>query len=97
MKIKIDKKGYLWIERPGGWKMQECRPGGGNVLHVPRKYGPTYEEIQYGLCGDSCPLFGEPTLRRDFQTNAEDSLEVCQKILYGEIIDERQKGGQDEK
>jgi hypothetical protein len=43
MKIKIDKDGYLWIERAGKMKKQFC----------------PYDSINEGYCGDWCPLFDD--------------------------------------
>ena len=36
------------------------------------------------FCGDACPLFGEPEWTGDNPT-----LDICNKILTGTIIDER--------
>ena len=69
MKIKIDADGILWIERAGVLKEQFCPfdPGDGDDKCV--------------MCGDWCPLFGEPF---------DGGLTICQgRTLRGEIADER--------
>lgn len=44
-------------------------------------------------CGDWCPKFGEPGKER-----SEGLLDLCEeRTLCGKIIDERQKGGRDDK
>ncbi len=86
MKIKINASGCLEIERAGEWKEQSCPYG----LAVP---------AVTPLCGDWCPLFGGVELR---QTSAEgpdrvwrpilvQSLPLCRRTIFGEIIDERVK------
>lgn len=66
MKILIDQDGELWLERKGAMKVQEC----------PYKHGTRGE-----LCGDQCPLFGEPF---------DGGIVICGgRTLRGDIIDER--------
>ena len=76
MKIKISRNGNLEIERAGEWKEQYCP-------HCPR----IPEER---LCGDYCPLFGEPKYRTGL--GEQTTLEICDgKVLVGYIQDERGK------
>jgi hypothetical protein len=43
---KIDKSGFLSLERKGRWHLQYCPLQTGRMIRIP--------------CGDWCPLFGEP-------------------------------------
>ena len=47
MKIRIDRDGWLEIERAGFMKLQEC------------PYDVETEDCGRARCGDWCPLFGE--------------------------------------
>ena len=44
-KIKIEKKGFLWLRRAEEWREQYC----------------PFATAGYFRCGDWCPLFGEPS------------------------------------
>jgi len=46
MEGKINNNGELYIKRGLGYRQQECK-------HKA--------DLDYTACGDSCPLFGEPT------------------------------------
>lgn len=48
MKGKIDKLGYLYINKGSNIILQRCKPGG------------MESNGQFGGCGCDCPLFGEP-------------------------------------
>jgi len=73
MKIKITNDGFLLLERKGLFKSQFC----------------CFGVDQNSFCGDWCPLFGEPFPSNIIDWNNLDSLSLCNKILTGEIIDER--------
>lgn len=80
---KIDKDGFLWIERGEKYKQQYC----------------PYHDLHPGLlrCGDFCPLFGEPQIRRDGRLRGWYALSICDdKILhFADLEDLRCKGGSD--
>lgn len=71
MKIKLDYMGDLLIERNGTMKPQYCpyMSGGNNFV----------------LCGDNCPMFGEPHIKHDpndwkpglSQIEGSVTLELC--------------------
>ena len=44
MNVKINERGFLYVERVGAWNGQYC----------------PYGRIDESQCGDWCPLFGEP-------------------------------------
>lgn len=81
MKAKIDKDGFLYIERAGVMKRQHC----------------PYVDEQ--ICGDWCPLFGEPQIltkhSRISTTSYETKIPIivlCNKTLeLEELTDERKE------
>ena len=86
MKGKIDRDGFLWIERAG--KMNETTCPYSQWLNKT-----TEEPIS---CGDWCPLFGEPILKalRLFNNDVVNkmTIELCRKdIIFDELTDERSK------
>lgn len=76
MKGKIDKYGFLYIERANGiYKKIKCPHGS-----------------QENFCGDWCALFGEPDLMKItlIPDVKENSLKLCNKKLYFDhFTDER--------
>ena len=83
MKIKINKEGYLEIERAGEFKVVECK---GCVDFVEYEYEYVYgDPIKidktkniYRLCGDWCAKFGEPEIYQDSDTGKEKIyLKLC--------------------
>lgn len=78
MKAKIDKDGWLWLERAGKFKKQYCLFQNEN------------NDLGQAKCGDWCPLFGKIETNYDLITS-EFKIEICQnRILhFDEIIDER--------
>lgn len=89
MKGKIDNNGWLWIERGGKEKLQEC-PFTQKTFQVNNL---TIREP----CGDWCPLFGEPTIicldtinRGDRKT--ETALPIChgKYLHFDEFTDEKE-------
>lgn len=103
MKGKIDKNGHLWIERAGEMIRTEC-PFQNTVWIETQKKSKcgTLLEINRTLvaplCGDWCPLFGEP-IHCATQNNVSGNDEVfnwrlllCHKtLLLKEFTDERGK------
>jgi hypothetical protein len=74
MKGKIDKNGWLTIERSGTERPQLCPVAA---------YNP---DIDFSRCGDWCPLFGEP-IYLDMNITA---LEICRtRLVFDEFTDER--------
>lgn len=73
---KIDKYGFLWIER--------MRPEGATFEKAECPYGKN-------VCGDACALFGEPVKLQDDTTGiACTELEVCVSLLdFDTFADER--------
>ena len=79
MKIKINKEGYLEIERAGKFKIAECK---GCVDFVEYEYEyiygiPTIKTGKtniYRHCGDWCSKFEEPEIYQDSDTGKE---KVC--------------------
>jgi hypothetical protein len=61
MKAKINKKGKLEIKRVNEFKKQSC---------------PFSQSEPVFLCGDNCPLFGEP-----FITDTGVYIQLCHKTL----------------
>lgn len=76
MKIQIDEKGRLQIERAGAMKAQWC---------------PYSEGVSQALCGDWCPMFGEPDWKIDPENGKryDHHIRLCRTILYGTIEDKR--------
>ena len=84
MKIRINKKGWLEIERAGKFKQQLC------------PHGSSDEE----RCGDWCPLFGEPFFETISKLEDKKivSLSLCKTIIYcdtDEFRDERNNAGEE--
>lgn len=95
MKGKIDKNGWLTIERSDTERPQLCPVAA---------YNP---DIDFSRCGDWCPLFGEPvtstteyiTYDEKGTTNASSTphktclttLQVCNNrtLIFDEFTDER--------
>lgn len=73
MIIKINKHGNLKIFRGDKFKTMFC----------PYSNSEAY-------CGDWCALFGEPDYdEEDYEGLSIGALKICEKILIGEISDER--------
>jgi len=104
MKIKIDKNGFLFIERAGKFKAQFCKNGIINAINPLGKvfYSATNNSTQpsdstlvlsfdFKQCGDWCPSFIEPNKTEDDCI----IVNIC-NILYilkpEELIDERLEG-----
>ena len=84
MKIKINRDGGLEIERAGVYNKQYC----------PFFACSEAEGFQFSYCNDSCPHFGEPSgvTHKDDVAPMIGELHLCHnKILNGEIIDERKE------
>lgn len=78
MRIKIDKKGYLWLEREGKLKYVYC------PYLYPRNEKGT--EFCFECCGDWCALFSD---KKDYENAV---ITLCRKEYVCEIqnfIDER--------
>lgn len=80
LKGKIDKHGYLWIERKGWMLPMQCRPAG--TASIDGGF--------YG-CGHVCPHFGEPTVEQvvDFENGKwiKDGTTFCKlKLCHGKIL-----------
>ena len=76
MKGKIDKDGFLWIERKGEWTKQFC-PFVGDCND---------------WCGQWCPLFGEPEFIDGHPRfiDGHPRLSLCRKVLeFVSLVDER--------
>ena len=84
MKIKIDADGFLHIWRGGEFKTQVCPH---NRMVALGEDWDTNEYIEkFRICGDWCPLFGEPK-PGDFFV-----LELCKKqyvVEKKDFTDER--------
>jgi len=84
MKAKINKSGFLEIKRKGKYKLQFC----------PFTFSSDFS-AENRVCGDWCPLFGEPESILLFdsiegKTKQVWQLQLCHKTLqFEEIIDER--------
>lgn len=81
MKILINKKGALSMERMGTMKEQYCPYVG------PHNNGPV-------SCGDWCPHFGEPTRIDDKEfKETYKVIPICngKQINFDECTDERKK------
>ncbi len=75
VKIKIDKVGYLYIERHGRMTTQTC---------------PFMTKVDdWAACNDYCPHFGEP--KDDGHKNDAGYIDICheKRIHFTECIDER--------
>ena len=63
MKIRINKDGFLEIERAGKWKEQICpytKPRKGHQYIETEDVKANYMQVVDGTpCGDWCPLFSE--------------------------------------
>ena len=105
MKIKIDNNGWLWIERAGKFKAQGCSHGN---EWVPcgdwcPKFGEPKIEVRllfkkplaYEAHKRENPNFMPPD--EGPAQSLSSQLSICRIVLLGKIIDERQKGGSDEK
>lgn len=89
MKIKIDKRGYLFLERGGAMKEQGC------------PFGPIYDQrgvLRKRTCGDWCPLFGEPITTEcvpAIEVPPLTSIALCEKGMVtchpSDFTDERGK------
>lgn len=76
MKGKIDREGYLQIERKVNYKPQHCPIAiCGNLNRIN------------STCGDWCPLFGEPLSNMASLT----AIEICTHriLIFDEFEDER--------
>lgn len=72
MKIRIDKDGFLAIERGGKMKPQNCPYDNPPIDSIPAK------------CGHWCPLFGEP----EFTSENVMMLGICNdKYLICDVKD----------
>lgn len=81
MKIKIDKSGYLWLERAGKMKQVWC-PEDHYVEGWPSQWP----------CGDWCALFNDSPFCDD---PVEHSVKLCKTnylIAEEDFTDERGKG-----
>jgi hypothetical protein len=82
VKIKINKSGWLLINRAGKWKAQDCRQG-----HADASFA-------FPPCCDDCPLFGEPFEISPKMVG----LSLCKTTLYCDLHDfedERDNVGED--
>ena len=87
MKGKIVKEGWLQIQRKGEFKEQYCPK---RIEHIER------------LCGDWCPLFGEPEVQHFTNTELSNGhqivndrkivINICQdkQLRFDEFEDERE-------
>ena len=68
MKAKINKNGFLEIERAGEFKPQGC---------------PFRSTLNFRNCGDWCPLFEEPFSFKD-KVREEDMIRIkfCQSTIF---------------
>ena len=85
MEGKIDENGVLEIKRAGKMQAMNCKPGGIAIGGISENF-----EIE-ACCGDSCPLFGEPS-----SVNKKDArviLIICQGrvLAFDKFTDERRK------
>ena len=95
MNGKIDKDGFLHIERAGVIKLQTC-PFTDAMTAIKNPYDPT-DTISLP-CGDWCPLFGEPSKSDVDDTMFDKSiyglicLRLCHRTIYFDTLtDERSK------
>ena len=101
MKIKIDADGFLHIWRGGEFKTQVCPH---NRMVALGEDWDTNEYIEkFRICGDWCPLFGEPERythcdwgerdrKEGFYERDKVCIALCRKnlVVYAEdITDER--------
>ena len=80
MKFKINKKGFLEIERAGRFKVVECKDCIDYVEYYDEDMMATFH---YRPCGDWCSLFDEPEVYKDSDTGED---KVCLGLCHSNYI-----------
>lgn len=83
MKIKIDKEGYLFLERGGKMKEQQCPYAN---IYTPSSFGGDHDIYPYNSvdpkpCGDWCPLF-DRDLKHDDIKDFDGILDMVGKKIF---------------
>jgi len=80
---KIDSNGCLRILRGNKYKLQRCIRDG--------------ENFKYKICGDGCPLFGDPTFEKRKSLRNMARLPICvTTFFFDNFVDERIKPQKEE-
>lgn len=78
VKGKIDKNGFLEIERAGKFKTVECRRS---------TFMSAHGDIACLACNDNCSLFGEPGIEKFFTGRI--FLKLCEKTWHFDEFEDK--------
>lgn len=92
MKGKIDKGGFLYIERAGKTRNMDCH----YAIWTNMKNGPNQQYNEPMPCGHGCALFGEP---KEVEVNGQKRirLPLCVRELTFTELDDNWERDCDEK
>lgn len=86
MKGRIDESGTLWLERGGKERAALC-PFHVSSYQYPMPGGSGSNRA---VCGDWCPLFGEPKPIAVYEAKDQTTLTLCRTmIVFTDFKDER--------